>query len=86
MARRHGLILVCTTVAACLTFPALAAGVTWQASAGYEKTTMDGRWIPVFVDIENTGPSRTGVVRISVGARQMVRWRTAVQQAMGAGY
>ena len=26
------------------------------------------------------------VVRISVGARQMVRWRTAVQQAMGAGY
>lgn len=68
MARRYGLILVCTTVAALLTSLAAAAGVTWQASAGYEKTTKDGRWIPVFVDIENTGPSRTGLVRISVGA------------------
>jgi hypothetical protein len=26
------------------------------------------------------------VLRISVGARQMMRWRTAVQQAMGSGY
>ncbi len=66
--RRYPRALLCIAAIGLCSATTYAAGVTWQASAGFEKTWKESRWVPIFVDIENTGPSRTGELRIVLSA------------------
>ncbi len=68
MARPYPRALLCIAAIGLCSAATYAAGVTWQASAGFEKTWKESRWIPIFVDIQNTGPSRTGELRIVLSA------------------
>lgn len=52
-----------------LTYPACAAEVTWQVSAGFGGVVKEGAWTPVFVDISNEGESQAGRIVVPVTFR-----------------
>ncbi len=80
-----GVAAAVLAVLAALPAPVVATeGVTMEAHALLQGHVRQGSWLAVAVDVENTGPTVTGELRIAGGIDARTRFGTPVELATGS--